>query len=173
MIARGTDAQNLPADVFARPDLVFDLAKQPATGALVDDAATPWNEAKELLRMADGTIRYSGTAHVMFVGTDKTDRVRSSEGDDTLRGNEVDDRLEGGAGNDQFVGGSGDDILTDTFGDDVLKGGDGNDALSSGPGLDLNQGGLGDDFVVGGAGPAEDLRGPGGVHRLARRPHRP
>ena len=161
LISRNTDAANLPADVFSRPDLTFDLSAQRATGPIVDDAATSYDERTLLTRMTDGTIRYSGPLHVLFVGTPQADRVRAGEGDDTLRGNELDDRLEGGAGNDQFVGGSGQDVLTDSFGDDVLKGGDGNDALASGPGFDLNQGGLGNDFVVGGSDPTETLGGPG------------
>ena len=161
LISRNSDAENLPADVFSRPDLTFDLRVQPATGAIVDDPATAYDERTLLTRMADGTIRYSGALHVLFVGSAAADKVRSSEGDDTLRGNEQNDRLEGGAGNDQFVGGSGEDVLTDSFGDDVLKGGDGNDAMASGPGFDLNQGGLGDDFVVGGSDPTETFGGPG------------
>jgi Ca2+-binding RTX toxin-like protein len=161
LISRNTDAVNLPADVFSRPDLTFDLAQQPTTGPIVDDPATGYDERKLLTRMTDGTIRYSGSLHVLFVGTQQTDRVRADEGDDTLRGNELDDRLEGGAGNDQLIGGSGRDVLTDSFGDDVLKGGDGNDAISSGPGLDLNQGGLGNDFLVGGSDPTETFGGPG------------
>ena len=161
LISRNSDASNLPADVFSRPDLTFDLAVQPASGAIVDDPATAYDERTLLVRMADGTIRYNGGLHALFVGTENADRVRSSIGDDTLRGNESDDRLEGGAGNDQIVAGSGDDVLTDTFGDDVLKGGDGDDAMASGPGFDLNQGGLGNDFVVGGSDPTETFGGPG------------
>ena len=179
LISRNSDAENLPADVFSRPDRVYDLREQNATGLILDDPATlDYDEAAELTRMADGTIRYAGPLHALFIGTAGsgvtpaelaphglptvgTDRVRASEGDDTLRGNELDDRLEGGAGNDQLLGGSGQDVLTDTFGDDVLKGGDGNDAMSSGPGFDLNQGGLGNDFVVGGSDPTETFGGPG------------
>ena len=107
---------------------MFNLSRQAATGPIVNDPDTVYDERLLLTRMADGTIRYAGALHVLFVGTLDADRMRSSEGDDTLRGNEVNDRLEGGAGNDQMIGGSGQDVLTDTFGDDVLKGGDGNDA---------------------------------------------
>ena len=161
LISRNSDATNLPADVFARLDMTFDVSKLGTSGPIPDDPATPWNETAELIRMADGTIRYTGTAHVMFIGTEAADRARTNEGDDTLRGNGANDRLEGEAGNDQYLGGGGNDVLTDTFGDDVLKGGEGNDALSSGPGFDLNQGQLGDDFVVGGSDPTETFGGPG------------
>jgi Ca2+-binding RTX toxin-like protein len=161
LISRNSDADNLPADVFSRPDLVFDLSAQAATGPIVDDPNTAYDERGLLARMADGTIRYAGALHVLFVGTPGADRVRSGGGDDTLRGNSGLDRLEGGAGNDQVIGGDDDDVLTDTFGADVLKGGNGDDAMASGPGLDLNQGGLGNDFIVGGSDPTETLGGPG------------
>jgi Ca2+-binding RTX toxin-like protein len=162
LIARNSDAENLPADVFSFPDMVVDLAAQNPSGPIVDDPATPDQDERLLLRrLADGTIVFPGPEHVLLVGTPTTDRMRTSTGDDTLRGSEQNDRMEGGPGNDQFVGGSGQDILTDASGDDVLKGGDGNDAIASGPGLDLNQGGPGNDFVVGGSEPTETFGGPG------------
>ena len=164
LVQRNTDVEGLPADSFSRPDFVFDLAKQNATGPIVQDDATEWDETQMLTREPNGTIRYSGPAHVVFNGSDtRGDLVRSSEGDDTLRGNGGDDRLEGGDGADNLVGGLGDDILTDLFGDDTIKGGDGNDAISSGRGFggDLNQGGRGHDFVVGGNDITETFAGPG------------
>ncbi|HYN96063.1 MAG TPA: peroxidase family protein [Pilimelia sp.] len=161
MIQRNTDATGLPADVFSRPDYVFDLAKLGTSGPVLDDPATDYNEATLLTRMPNGTIRYAGDKHVVFVGTPAGDKVLSSEGDDTLRGSDGDDRLEGGAGNDGIIGGLGNDIMIDTFGDDVLKGGDGHDALSSGAGFDLNQPGRGNDFVVGGSDPTETFGGSG------------
>lgn len=166
LIMRNTDAENLPADVFSRPEFLFNLANLGTSGPILDDPATAHDESAmpDLVRMPDGTIRYTGPAHVIFVGRDDpaaVDRMWSSEGDDTMRGNGGRDVMEGGTGNDQFVGGEGDDIITDEFGDDVLKGGPGNDAMSSGPGFDLNQGGLGSDFIVGGSDPTETFGGPG------------
>ncbi len=166
LIMRNTSAQNLPADVFSRPDFLFNLTALGASGPILDDPATAAVESAmtDLSRMPNGTVRYAGPAHVVFIGRDDpalVDRIWSSEGDDTLRGNGGRDIMEGGAGNDQFVGGEGDDILTDAFGDDVLKGGDGNDVLSSGPGFDLNQGGRGNDFVIGGSDPTETFGGAG------------
>ncbi len=167
LIMRNSDAQGLPADVFSRPDLTFDLAAQTNPTGIVDDLATPYDERTLLIRTADGTIRFNGGEHVVFNGTSPTDtrdgrdKIWSSEGDDTLRGNDANDRLEGGSGNDGILGGDGDDVLLDLFGDDTLKGGPGDDAMSSGPGFDLNQGGTGDDFVVGGSDPTETFGGPG------------
>ncbi|MBI5068408.1 MAG: choice-of-anchor D domain-containing protein [Deltaproteobacteria bacterium] len=166
LIMRNTDAENLPADVFSRPDFTFNLAFLGTSGPIADDPGTPVDESAmpDLIRMPNGTVRYTGPAHVIWGGTDDpavVDRIWSSEGDDTLRGNGGRDFLEGGAGNDNLIGGEGNDILTDSFGDDVLKGGDGNDVLSSGPGFDLNQGGRGSDFIIGGSDPTETFGGPG------------
>jgi Ca2+-binding RTX toxin-like protein len=152
------------ADVFSRPDFVFNMTAQNVSGPIVDDPTTEQNEVVELVRMPDGTIRYAGPAHVIWNGRNDGigDRIWSSEGDDSLFGNGGNDRMEGGAGNDNHVGGAGDDILTDIFGDDVMKGGPGNDAISGGSGpFDLLQGNEGNDFIVGGNDTSEEFGGPG------------
>jgi Ca2+-binding RTX toxin-like protein len=164
LISRNTDAHGLPADVFSRPAFVFHLSAQTNPFGIVDDPATgDYDERELLIRMADGTIRYTGPEHVVFNGSPGNDRIWSSEGDDTLRGNDGNDWLNGGDGNDHLIGGDGDDILFGGDGDDVLKGGDGNDALSSGQGFggDLNQGGRGNDFIVGGNDATVSFGGPG------------
>ncbi|MBA2509553.1 MAG: fibronectin type III domain-containing protein [Nocardioidaceae bacterium] len=161
LIERNTDVTDLPADAFSRPDLFFYLENLGTSGPVPDDPTTPWDESVELRRTPDGTLRYSGTQHVVFIGTPTADRMRSSEGDDTLRGNADNDTIEGGAGNDTLIGGDGRDIMTDSFGDDVTKGGDGHDAINSGAGFDLNQPGRGDDFTVGGSDLTETIAGPG------------
>jgi hypothetical protein len=164
VIARNTTLNGTSADVFARPDLVFNLAAQNASGPIVDDPATlDVDETLELTRMADGTIRYNGPAHVIWnADPNRGDKVISSEGDDTFHGSAANDRFEGGAGNDLPIGGDGDDILTDTFGDDVMKGGRGNDAISGGLGpFDLLQGNEGHDFIVGGSDASEVFGGSG------------
>ncbi|GGK33203.1 hypothetical protein GCM10010124_27420 [Pilimelia terevasa] len=161
LIERNTDVDGLPADVFSRPDYTFNLARLGTSGPVLDDPATEYDERTLLTRLPDGTVRYAGDKHVLFLGTPAADRITSSEGDDTLRGGDGDDRIEGGAGNDMHIGGKGNDILTDTFGDDDVKGGDGNDAITGGGGLDLLQGGRGKDFVNGGSDPSETLAGEG------------
>ena len=164
LIQRNTDASGLPADVFSRPDLVFDLARLGTSGPVLDDpTTTEYDESVLLTRSANGTLRYGGPAHTVFNGTAGDDRVWASEGDDTIRGNDGADWMQGGDGNDNLIGGLGDDILLDLAGDDVLKGGDGDDAMSSGQGFggDLNQGGRGNDFIVGGNDMTETFAGPG------------
>ncbi|WP_159083677.1 peroxidase family protein [Nocardioides terrigena] len=187
LIMRNTDVTALPADVFSRPDFVFEVANLGTTGPVPDDVLTEdWNEGTELTRMANGTLRYAGPAHVVFNGVDcgeapveapmvlcsdprANDRVWSSEGDDTIRGNGGNDWMQGGDGVDNLIGGLGDDILNDLAGDDTLKGGDGDDALSSGQGFgaDLNQGGRGNDFIVGGNDMTETFAGPGDDYVMA------
>jgi Ca2+-binding RTX toxin-like protein len=165
LIQRNTDVSGLPADSFSRPDLVFDMAAQNASGAIVDDPDTTYNEIQLLTRMADGTIRYGKVpgAHTVFNGTAGNDKMWSGEGDDTIRGNNGNDRIQGGDGVDSLIGGLGNDVIQDLAGDDTLKGGDGNDVLSSGQGFggDLNQGGRGNDFILGGNDITESFAGLG------------
>ena len=172
LIMRNSDVEGLPSDVFSHPGRVYDMAAIGTSGPVLDDPATPdWNEAQELVRMPNGTVRYGGPEHAVFNGTSPdaangisgNDRMWASEGDDTIRGNGGDDWMQGGDGVDNLIGGEGDDILNDLAGDDVLKGGPGNDALSSGQGFagDLNMGGFGKDFVVGGNDTTETFAGPG------------
>ena len=163
-IMRNSDAENLPADVFSRPGMTFDLRN---TGnfcnVVADDPATPYNESTILTKAADGTVRYvvGPVDHIVLGGTNFDDRLWSDLGDDTIHGNDGNDWVQGGAGVDNIVGGAGDDILNDSGQDDVIKGGPGHDVINSGPGIDLNQGGTGHDFVTGGTGGVETLAGPG------------
>lgn len=163
LVMKNTDVRNLPADIFSRPAYVFDLANLgPAGGPVLDDPGTEYDESSLLLRMPDGTIRYTGPEHVVMGGTDGHDRIRGSEGDDTIWGYGGNDRIEGGDGNDSLFGGDGDDIITDLFGLDNIQGGDGHDVINAGPGNgELVLAGAGNDFVVGGADPKEIFGGHG------------
>ena len=72
LIMRNTDGEALPADVFSRPDFVFDVGRRHATGPIIDDPTTPEVERGAVLDpvMPDGTIRYNGPEHVVFNGDD-------------------------------------------------------------------------------------------------------
>ena len=165
LISRNTPLKNTSADVFARPDFILNLTSiLRSPGVISDDPSTPENEATmpDLVLLPNGTVRYSGPAHVVWNGRSVADRLVSSEGDDTLRGDNGNDVMQGGSGNDSHIGGAGDDILMDTFGDDVIKGGPGNDAISGGSGaFDLLQGNEGHDFILGGNDLSEVFGGPG------------
>jgi len=166
LIARNTPAGSaFSASVFVRPDLVLNLDSiLRVPGVISDDPTTPEVESEipELVLLPNGTVRYSGGAHVIWNGRAVADAIVSSEGDDTIRGGDGNDRIEGGAGNDQPIGGAGNDIITDTFGDDVIKGGPGDDAIHGGSGpFDLLQGNEGNDFIVAGNDLSEVFGGPG------------
>ena len=161
LIERNTTATNLPADSFSHPDYVFDMTAVGASGPVQEDTSTTWSEPALLSRMANGTTRFSGGEHVVFIGSTGNDSMMAGIGDDTLRGMDGNDKAEGGAGVDNLIGGQGDDILTDSGGDDVIKGGPDDDVISSGLGFDLNMGNAGNDFVLGGSDPTETLAGPG------------
>ncbi len=161
MIIANTDVTRLPADVFSRPDYIYEMAQVPIVLPAVDDPLTIDANESQLIRMADGTVRFVGGEHIVFGGTAGPDRMRADDGDDSVFGDGGNDRLEGGAGNDALVGGEGNDIITDTFGDDNVKGGNGHDAINPGSGFDLILAGNGDDFTIGGEDPSETFGGGG------------
>ncbi len=172
IIERNLGVTHLPGDVFSTPAFTVEVGNMDNTpGAIGDDPTTlDQNEATMLnhlltpslafVRMADGTVRYTGDQHIVMGGTAGNDRMRAGEGDDTLHGDAGNDRLEGGDGNDFLIGGDGDDILTDLNGIDNIKGGNGNDTINAGPGFgDLILGGAGKDFITHGADPKESFGG--------------
>jgi Ca2+-binding RTX toxin-like protein len=136
LVMRNTDASLLPANIFADPDAVFDLANLPA--------ALPAGFS----RMNDGTYRYEGPEHIVIHGTKENDGIRSGDGDDSVWGHDGADKIEGGVGNDTLHGGQGNDVLTDLFGDDTIHGGHGDDAINAGAGADILFGGFGKDFIL-------------------------
>ncbi|MFB0835264.1 peroxidase family protein [Arthrobacter halodurans] len=141
IVLRNTTADRVPHDVFASPQLTFDLDRPQAelnTAGLTGSAAGQW--------------RFPGGEHVVIQDTDVASNIRGGIGDDSVWGKGGNDRIEGDDGVDALMGGDGDDIITDLFGDgDRLQGEAGNDALNGGPGVgDLLFGGSGTDFIVGG-----------------------
>ena len=186
LVMRNTPSHTLKADPFATADCKFELDRitWPATtpgssgkliggaGSVQDDPASECDENEQLLRMADGTIRYRMTNTAMPSGINaqavyngKTglvnDRIWGGADNDTFWGGEGNDIIEGGDGADIALGGEGNDIITDLAGDDVPKGGPGNDAIDAGPGLDIIMAGDGDDFTNGGANSNEHFMGSG------------
>lgn len=163
LVERNTNAELLPANVFASPTFTFDLeiVNPVDAGPLVDDPATPYIETDLLVKLPDGTVRYTDIEPIVVGGRSLPDRIHGGQDDDTIRGHDGDDVLEGDAGNDSVIGGNGNDIITDLFGDDDLKGGPGNDAIQGGQGFDLILGGPGSDFTVGGFNATETFGGSG------------
>ncbi len=97
-----------------------------------------------------------------ITGTNKSDHLVGTPGDDVIcggNGNDVieglggNDVLIGGNGRDKLFGGDGNDLLLGGNGKDVLEGGNGNDTLRGGNGADKLVGGPGSDALFGGRGP--------------------
>lgn len=80
------------------------------------------------------------------------DCIVGGDGHDQLHGNNDKDILIGGEGNDDLDGGNEDDKLLGNSGDDNLSGGNGSDRLEAHDGKDNLDGGNGDDYLDGGLG---------------------
>jgi RTX calcium-binding nonapeptide repeat (4 copies) len=88
-------------------------------------------------------------------GTQDSDMLTMSDGNDRVFARGGDDTVDGGAGHDSVRGGSGADALLGGEGDDRLKGGQGEDRLDGGDGDDVLNGrgdGRDKDEIVCGAG---------------------
>ncbi|MHA6967445.1 peroxidase family protein [Glutamicibacter bergerei] len=141
LVIRNTSADKVPHDVFAAPQLTFNMTDTQANlnaAGLTGSAAEGW--------------RFNGAEHIVVQDTDEASSIRGGLGDDSIWGRGGNDRIEGDDGIDSLMGGDGDDIVTDLFGDgDRLQGEAGNDVLSPGPGFnDLTFGGSGIDYMLGG-----------------------
>ncbi|WP_181147967.1 peroxidase family protein [Arthrobacter sp. MYb213] len=141
LVIRNTTADKVPHDVFAAPQLTFNLS----------DTQENLNAAGLTGSAADGW-RFTGPEHIVVQDTDEASSIRGGLGDDSVWGRGGNDRIEGDDGVDALMGGDGDDIITDLFGDgDRLQGEAGHDVLNPGPGVaDLTFGGSGIDFMLGG-----------------------
>lgn len=141
IVLRNTTADRVPHDVFASPQLTFNLDQPQAelnAAGLTGSAASGW--------------RFTGPEHIVIQDTDAASTIRGGLGDDSIWGKGGNDRIEGDDGVDALMGGDGDDILNDLFGDgDRLQGEAGNDVMNPGPGVaDLTFGGSGRDYMLGG-----------------------
>ena len=104
---------------------------------------------------------YEDAAGNHIVGTDDSETLEGTDGNDVICGLEGDDVIEGGAGNDLLVGnegndtikgGAGNDRIPSGFGVDVIRGGPGNDRITAGEGADRVSGDDGNDRINGGGG---------------------
>lgn len=87
-------------------------------------------------------------------GTELSEEINASDGNDLVEGGGGDDTIWGGPGRDSLNGGAGDDEIYGEADADLLEGGEGADQLSGGLGDDLIFGGDGDDLIS--AGPGDD-----------------
>lgn len=145
IIMRNTDVTSITTDAFAVPTYTVDMA----------------NSAPSFIKvLSDGTWMYTGTGHVLWNGTDASNKILSDRGDDSIYGAGGNDWLRGGDGNDFIQGGEGNDVIEDSSGANILIGGNGNDYMS-GSGTDAYNGNGGDDFIFGGTFPVVGLAGIG------------
>lgn len=89
---------------------------------------------------------------VKTVGSDESDLIIGSFGNDELDGNGGDDLIFGLLGDDEISGGLGADLVFAGSGNDTVEGGDGDDTLLGGYGNDRIVGNRGNDAMFGGQG---------------------
>lgn len=89
---------------------------------------------------------------VKTVGSDESDLIIGSFGNDELDGNGGDDLIFGLLGDDKISGGLGADLVFAGSGNDTVEGGDGDDTLLGGYGNDRIVGNRGNDAMFGGQG---------------------
>lgn len=100
-----------------------------------------------------------------ITGTNKSDHLVGTPGNDVICGRNGKDIIEGLGGNDVLIGGNGRDTLLGGDGNDLLLGGNGKDVLDGGDGNDTLRGGNGPDKLVGGPG-SDALFGGRGPDKL-------
>lgn len=72
-----------------------------------------------------------------ITGSQRSDRLRGTRGDDVICAGEGNDRVEARGGDDAVFGDEGDDRIGGDSGDDTLYGGEGSDRLHGGSGWDV------------------------------------
>ncbi|MCP5397078.1 MAG: hypothetical protein H6918_10195 [Sphingomonadaceae bacterium] len=81
-------------------------------------------------------------------GTEGTDYLDGTPGDDIINGLGGDDFIDAGEGNDTVHGGDGNDNVTGGVGNDTVYGDDGDDTVRSYAGTDMLYGGAGNDTII-------------------------
>ncbi len=117
--------------------------------ATVSSATTDPNSANNTAT----TTTVVGTAAVLcdragaITGTNQSDTLNGTLGDDIICGGNGRDTINGRSGNDVIFGQNGKDVLTGDDGNDSIMGGNGKDRITGGPGLDALRGGNGPDVL--------------------------
>jgi uncharacterized repeat protein (TIGR01451 family) len=117
--------------------------------ATVSSATTDPNSANNTAT----TTTVVGTAAVLcdragaITGTNHSETLNGTPGDDIICGGNGRDTINGRAGNDVIFGQNGKDVLNGDEGNDSIMGGNGKDQVIGGPGIDALRGGNGPDVL--------------------------
>ncbi len=147
-----------------------------ANTATVSSATTDPNLANNTA----STTTVAGTAAELCVragaitGTNQSDTLNGTPGNDIICGGNGSDTINGRGGNDVIFGQNGKDVLNGDEGNDSIVGGNGKDKITGGPGVDALRGGNGPDVlnaqdgapgdsIFGGLGPDKCLIDTGDV----------
>src|SRR6266508_221066 len=82
-----------------------------------------------------------------ITGTNQSETLNGTPGDDIICGGNGRDTINGRGGNDVIFGQNGKDVLNGDEGNDSIVGGNGKDRITGGPGLDALRGGNGPDVL--------------------------
>lgn len=172
LLANDTDADGDPLTLTAVSNAVDGTVSLDTNGDVVFTPNTGFSgPASFEYTVSDGTNTDTATVTVEvgtnLTGTNQSDTLPGSAGDDFISGGNSADELNGLGGDDTLLGGNGKDTLNGGDGNDlllgeeselggngkdILNGGAGNDTLLGGNGADVLNGGLGDDELTGGNG---------------------
>ncbi len=112
---------------------------------VINDGTTNSNIARTIIQYGDEPR----TPRPNTSGSQGSDRIIGTDGDDILNGFSDIDYIDGRGGNDIINGGSSGDTLLGSEGNDIINGGSGNDLLDGGTGNDIINGGSSNDRIFG------------------------
>ena len=134
-------------DTYIALPIPFTSGRYIVSGSAVDNARNDvwWSKLTELSIVAPSIESPNGA---ILQGTDASEFVFGSTGNDVINAGGGSDVVICGSGNDTAQGGAGNDAVNGGTGNDFIDGDAGNDTLEGGVGNDNMAGGLGSDTYV-------------------------
>ncbi len=161
--ATGTVSCTIPtlaAGASAAFTLVVNVTAGTVSGTVITNTATVSSAVTDPVpgNNSGTTTTTVGIAKELctITGTNHSDTLTGTPGDDVICGGNGKDHIDGLGGNDIIVGGNGKDVLTGGDGNDTVMGGNGKDQVTGGAGLDVLRGGNGPDTLSAQDGAAGD-----------------
>ena len=126
----------------------------------VPRAGTRFASVAALLLVSSLLVSFAASARVRsclgasptIIGSNRSEIINGTPGNDVIMGRMGRDRIRGGGGDDRICGGVGADIIRSGAGRDRLDGGRGADVVRAGADSDSLRGGTGHDILSGGSG---------------------